>query len=683
MLAKSKGRQGGGWRLLRLFAILLAIPLVPLFLWWLANRFDESPSADARRYAQLAPRVVADADNAWMHFAGIGAAEGDDPVRFARLRVDALQARHAHSPVPPADAAEQALFTDPLPMARPDRARDGSDSLCQPERIDCLGWAALFRASLPRLEAENRVRLARYRAALALREWQGMYPPALDAPMPDVSIADLHRNLVARDLSLALAGDDVSALPPLLDQLADAADFWRQVAAQGGDLFTIVVASAQVHRSQLLVGDLLDRIRLPVDPAFDIPLDRLLAPLPAEIDWERALSYEYRTFERGIRNEIPGTLGVLRRCLSGEGTDSCIKQLAMDAGFAPQATFNLHAANTAALQRWLEAPARDIESARSAQAQAFEAMAPRFDGAGAILSQMSYNYVGRILAAIAVPKADYGLRLHDREAVRRMLVIKRQARQQSIPASDMPAFLAARPDALRDPYTGAPFEWDPLFRQIRFSPGVGSSSRPLSAISYRPGPIVPITACPESFEIELVDLREGSGSPLLRYVACGNGSAPIWSDARQRDDGNDPRLAADAQLLGFEAWRAHEEIGLRLRWNDGREVVRHEARLALEGDLVRGTLQPLDRGGAADFAVVVRPGSRAPLFHLRIENETAAATAGLLARASGIRVRGIERLGTGRLTLEGVHFVEDALAIAADVGNRTLRKVTPAEYVIE
>lgn len=679
MAAKSSDRTHGRRRLLRLFAVLLSIPLVPLLLWWTANRFDEAPSGDARRYGGLAPRSIADADNAWMHFAGIGAAEDDDPVRLARRRVDAMNARHAHSPLPAPDTAEQALFIDPLPMVRPDVAIDGTASLCPAERVDCIQWAGHYRMALARLEDANRVRLQRYRSTLALRDWQGMYPPSPQAPMPDVTVADLHRNLLALQLGGELAIGDVAAQAALLRELADAADFWRQVASQGGDLFSIVVASAQVHRSQLLAGDALDRMRPPIDPQVDAQFDRLLAPLPADIDWERALSFEYRGFEHTMRDALPGTLGVLRGCFTGELREGCFKQLAMDAAYVPQATYNLHAANTAALQRWLEAPARDIEDARARYGEAFEAMTPNFDGAGAILSQMSYNYAGRILAAIAVPKADYGLRLHDREAARRMLVVRRQAVQQGTSASDMPAFLATQPEVLRDPYSGEPFGWDALFRQMQFSAKSGKPGDRAFQLPYRGRRPAGVALCADPFEIELVDLREVDGSPALRYVACGDGSAPAWADAGRDDD---PRDAADQRMHAFEAWRMGDDIGLRLLWNDGRQITRHEARLGVaEGD-ARAALTAVD-GDEAAFSVRVRPGSTEPVLAIEVEGAQPRALAQQLAGASGVRVRGIERLGVGPLTLRQSLRLGEALGLAADAGGRTLRQVSPTEYVIE
>jgi len=663
-------------------AILLAIPLLPLLLWWLVQRFDEAPSADARRYAELAPRDVADADNAWMHFAGMGAAEDDDPLRLARERVDTLQARHARVPAAPADAAEQALFDDPVPMLRPDAALDGSAGLCRSERVNCIDWAGHYHGMLARLQVGNRLRLARYERVLALLGWQGMYPPTLDAPLPETTIADLQRNLIALDLGAALATDDSDRLTALVGQLADASDFWRHVATQGGDLVSVVSAATRVHRAQLLIGDLLDRVPLPIDPALDTAIGRVLAALPTDIDWQRALAYEYQVFAHTLGQELPGTLGGMRRCFAGTASGSCLQQLAMDAAVVPQATFNLHASNTAALQRWLEAPPHEIDAAGAAYSAAFEAMAPNFDDTGTILRQMAYNYAGRVLVAIAVPKADYALRLHDFEAVRRMLVLKKEALTQGVTESAFDAFVAAQPAALRNPYSGSAFEWDALVHELHFAARAGEATTRVSRIGVRPRATAGVTRCAQPLQIEMLDRLAPEGTPVLAYLACGDGSGPVWADAGGSKETDDARMQFDQRVIGFDVWRNAERIGLRLRWNEGGEITRHEADLVLEEGAARAEFRAVD-GDSSQFSVEVRDGSPIPVLAINAVRTPERELAGQIARAGGARLRGVERLSTDLTTLRGSLRLDAALGLLADGNGRRLRQVSATEYVIE
>jgi len=488
-MARSRRRTPSGWRrLARVLLVLLLLLLSPLLLWWLVNRFDEAPSAAALRYSAPDPRAVADADNAWLHLAGIGAPADEAPFTYGRRRVDVLGARLRQSPAPPADAVEQALFADALPAVAPESALDGVAELCPSRKTDCIAWAREHRPALDRLQQANALRLQRYRALLLLRDWQGLYPAAFDSPFPDTTVAALHRNLIARDLALALDARDRPALGDALGQLADSVEFWRRVPPQATDVFSVMLASSQLEAAQRLVGDLLDADTAP-DASLEAPIDRILQPLPPDIAWRQALAFEYQSFVDSMRAALPGAWGALRQCVSGTSADGCLAQLGMDAAFVPQASFNLHAANIEAMQRWLEADARDVDAAGEAYSAHVASVSVRLDDAGIVLRQMVYNYVGRILVNIAIPKSDWGLRLHDREALRRMLVIKRDALRQQVPGSDMPAFLQAQPTDLRDPYSGEAFGWEPQTGELQFAPKArGYWEQPTLSVRYRGAP---------------------------------------------------------------------------------------------------------------------------------------------------------------------------------------------------
>lgn len=612
-MLKRKAKPASPWRRARrAFYVVLLILLLPVLVWWAANRIDESPSPAAVRLSAPAPRVVADVDNGWLYLIGIGAAPGDDPVAYGRRRVDALEARLAKSPAPPPDATEKALFEDAVPAVSPDAQVDGTGEFCPVTLADCLDWAGRHQPMLQRLRTANALRLQRYERMLQLRDWQGLYPASLDTPFPDPSVATLHRNLLAGDIAIALASNDIGAQVEATRKLADAVGFWRLVSLHPPDLFSVMVASAQVEAAHRFAGDLLDHVPNPVNLDLDAQIDRVLRPLASPVDWQRALVFEYGTFVRGLSNEMPGTWNALRRCFAGTAKEGCLRSLATDAAFAPQATFNLHAQNMEAMQHWLEADAHEVETARAAYGAVVESGFVQFDDTGLLLRQMGYNFTGRILASIAVPASDWGLRIHDREALRRMVVIKRNALRARVQPSAMQEFLDGQPEALRNPYSGKPFAWDGLFREMHFEPKATKHwRRPVVGVSYLATKAAWVTAsCDRGFAFDLTEGVGDSARPTLQFVSCGSGNEPLWLDEAEIVRPTDPRFGARRRYVWIDSRRDGNEAGLRLLHDDGEKLRRYETRLPMGEAEVGASLEPVGYEGGAQIAVRVRPASQ-------------------------------------------------------------------------
>lgn len=86
---------------------------------------------------------------------------------------------------------------------------------------------------------------------------------------------------------------------------------------------------------------------------------------------------------------------------------------------------------------------------------------------------LAYNPIGKILNAIAVaPYDSYTARVHNLDGFLRLVSLSLAAKQQSVRAADMPAFLARAQPNLRHPYTNEPMFWDSNNRTIYFN-GMG------------------------------------------------------------------------------------------------------------------------------------------------------------------------------------------------------------------
>ncbi|MBK8286782.1 MAG: hypothetical protein IPK97_19030 [Ahniella sp.] len=146
----------------------------------------------------------------------------------------------------------------------------------------------------------------------------------------------------------------------------------------------------------------------------------------------------------------------------------------MNAAYAPQATLNLHARHYRIIEDLLEADPRRIEAAHQEVSPVFEETFVAFGDPGRLVGQLAHNFAGRILAQIAVPAFDWGRRLHDQEALRRMIVLKREAKEHQIAPEGMDAFLSQQPEDLRNPFTGEPFGWSAETYEIHFVPSAAN-----------------------------------------------------------------------------------------------------------------------------------------------------------------------------------------------------------------
>ena len=604
-MLKPKRRPASPWQLVRrLILAMLLIPLLPVMVWWLANRFDQPPSPAAIRLSAPASRTVEDVDNAWLYLTGIGAPAGEDPIVYARRRVATLAARLSQNPVPPADAAEKALFTDAVSHVSADALVDGTAELCPVTVANCIEWAERNEGVLRRLRVANTLRLERYEHLVRMRGWDNLYPPRFETPFPSSSVATLHRTLIAGDLGRAIDAADVAGQVQALARLADVVEFWQRVARHPPELFSVMLASSEIEGAHRLAGDLLERVSLPVDNGLDAQLDRVLQPLEA-IDWQRALAFEYKTFVHAISSEMPGLWGVLRRCITRSNADGCLKSLAMVSAFVPQASFNLHAENVEAMRRWIEADATDVERARSVYGAELEAGFVQLDDARVALRQMSYNYSGRVLASIAIPASDWGLRVHDREALRRMLLIKRTALRERVPASAMPDFLAAQPANLRDPYSGRAFEWDGLFREIHFAPEAKEHwKHPRLGVSYSTSRTTSVVdACVPDFDFDVVEGLDDTHASL-QFVSCESDVEPEWFITARTERERHRRLAAIRRIYRIDSRRVGNEVGFRMLHTDGKHLRRYETRLTLGEEEVTALLEPV--GHSEDAHILVR-----------------------------------------------------------------------------
>lgn len=447
-------------RLLRVLGWIVLVLCLPPLAWLVWNRIDEAPNADALRWGSPPVREVADADNAWLYLFGIGAAENDDPIAYGRRRADAYLARAGNDPKGKPDPLEDAA-NDPLPRVAPDESIDGIKTLCGLRDTDCIGWAAQHRTALERLAQANRVRLQRFEVLLGLPLWQEAPLLSLDFPLPDTDIAALSVNL------LALEANDGARIPAVAAELVRHVALWRRATEQPEWLLSKIVGFVSIERCQRLLVELHERATPAQREQMQAAVDAVFAPSSAAATSLDVVAYEhFQTTSIAFRREIPGLWQSLRNCVRGEPMNgSCGKDLAFSATFLPQASINISARLDTAMADFLAAGPLEEAAAGQRYAELVERENPLRDSASA-LSMLGHNGTGRVLAVVAIPKANWRRRLNDYETLRRMLLVKLAAVRGTVAAHQMPEFLASQPSTLRHPYQDKFIGWDAQQRAI-------------------------------------------------------------------------------------------------------------------------------------------------------------------------------------------------------------------------
>jgi len=465
---KNRRRVPGAIKALAwLFGILVCLPIAMFTLW---NSIDEAPNANATRYLKVPEQRIPDAQNAWLLSAGLDAAEDLDPITIGRRRVDAFSARAAQQPMPKADAAELELFKDALPVVGLDAEVDGVADLCVPSDGNCLQWALQHGGALKRLQRANAARLERTQKLMQLPGWQNLYAATSESPYP-VGLFWLQRLLTAQQLAQSEASPAASEA---LAQLGKTALFWRQMRASPQELFSVELSGREIEATYWLVSEWLDRAPREALATNAQALDQILAAPANKLDWSNAMSVQFRGFEHAMRGETSGAASRWWRCMRSNAdehaatrNDSCLLQAAINLAYVHQATMNLAADNYAQIQLLAEATPQQLPAVEAAGSIILQRTFPQFDRVS--LQQLSYNWTGRILAAVAIPAFDYGKREQDRDALRRIVQIKREARAAGSSAALMQRFVLARPH-LYSPPDGLPMSWDETQAELSFVP---------------------------------------------------------------------------------------------------------------------------------------------------------------------------------------------------------------------
>lgn len=419
-------------RLLWLSAAVFGL-LVALFLAWAVyNWIDEAPSPAAVELSLQTP-TVPDADNAWVHWVGMGAAEGGDPVQGARAYIRAREA----------DMAQD--WADPLPIVDPTQEVHGFDRMCQ-RCSSCLDHVSKHQAGYHQLILDNALLLQRLRLMLDLREWQPLTSLPLATLQPTAGAANgLHVDSLALQW---LEASGVSDREAVLGEAVVFAEFWARVATRPDNAYIAMQAASSIGRVQSLAAEIAVTLDGEMLQEHAPSLRRVLAIAPT-INWRAAMAGEHQAFADTLLRQPRSSMGL---------------------GLAPQATINAHAELSLAMTDFLATAPGERDAASQRLAAASERYVPPFDEASRIPGYFAYNPVGKILVSMAFLRPQFADRVADMEAMRRMRMLMLLARLENARSDEMPAFLTRHSPDLADPVTLTPFAWDADTQAISYRP---------------------------------------------------------------------------------------------------------------------------------------------------------------------------------------------------------------------
>ena len=405
------------------------VPIVLVFLAamvLIANAIDEVLDAKAAAMGEPREAGVAEADNAYLAAIGMGADDGADSLAFARAWL----------------AEARAAARDGRPEKQGEARRAQRPALCDAAQTSCL--AALPDMAAGQLDA-YREDLARYEKLIAYRTFEEItdYPFGMESQFPRYApMGAAQRAWLARAALALQAGRIDEALAAVERDIA----FQRLMLTGTRTLVGRMVAAANYTRDLSFVADLLQTSLADLKPHAP-RLQAMLKPIePAALNLDELMAGEFGMMKRFLHNPAG----------SGE-TSGWQEQLRMRFFYKRNASINEAHAFYSGKQQWLRKSsaqlARNVpDEARDGQMQPWDYL---------------YNPMGKILTRVAMPSfSAYALRLHDLDAMNRLLGLAAEIIAADVPAEGVAGFVAKSDARFFDPYSGKPMAFDAVSRQL-------------------------------------------------------------------------------------------------------------------------------------------------------------------------------------------------------------------------
>ncbi len=432
-----------------LAAGLVALVVVLYVAAVVINRHDEPLSESARRFSELYRNQpsVADEENAFVYVMGFEAAAGEDPYAMGLRRIDWLREHTAGRPR--GDSEDPLGSASHRPRSRPAEAEEFL-SACGEDTAECVAAFSSAGGLADKWIAVDELLLSRYLELLARSGWRDEFPDDLSFPLPPFGVtADAQRLLLLSAYSAAERGDAEQVHERLDADLR----FWRGVLRSTDMLITKMIATAALNR-HFQWGNLVLR-RLPAGSAA--------AAVPS--GWSGPLTDAERSMRRVMTGEWLFVSATLQRfepdwVLSSDSWLDRAQTPLLEQFYQPQDTINRFADYYWGLGEAFDAPLEGYEAALARAARLTR------ETADSAFQRPLYNLGGGVHLAATSDFTQYAARVTDVEGVRRAALAAVMLRDAAVAPADVAA--ALRTSELRNPYDGAPFQWDAADEAIVF-----------------------------------------------------------------------------------------------------------------------------------------------------------------------------------------------------------------------
>lgn len=461
------------WRaLLGLLTGSAVLALVAIAALWLANRRDEPLRPEVARALSFSPPTPeAMRRNGYFIMLGLGAPASDDAQaageRFFAAQMQGYEWFQRTGKIKSFIAAAYPRQSAPLEHLR-----------CHAEERDC------YRHYVEHADAVNAALrawpglLQRYRQLGDTPQYEEVIPPYIGVEFPYYIDLVLASELQGMQAALLWhAGESAQALA----LLARNAAIHQRLLAGSRSLIGAMIALAMDMRQQRLISSLLR-----ADPertvAHALRWQEVLSSVP--VDLAPVLAGEIRWSVAAVRIGLAGWPGNADDAWHVRAQRSLMARWRKLA-YQPNATMNRSYQFKLPSVDLGRQPAdrfdAHLAAARRAQQQALE----QDDDEGWF--DFLRNPLGRALLGMggADLMRPYIERAHDVSAHRRLVLLQLAALRDGVAPAAMPAWLAAAPAELRNPYTLAPIDWDAATQSLVFKGRQPQTQNPDRSSTYR------------------------------------------------------------------------------------------------------------------------------------------------------------------------------------------------------
>ncbi len=425
----------------------LAVLLITAVI--VVNGIDEP--LDAAAAAMGEPRVagVRDDQNGYLAMLGMGAGDGADSAAYAQAWLAEARA-----------ASRDHRAENPVAAKRAPRP-----ALCDPAQTACLAMAQEKAAAINTQLIDYKEDISRYDKLLAAPAYAEIldYRFNVDSQFPRYApMGAAQRAWLTRAVLAVQAGDIDAALTAVERDLA-----FHRIMLQGSrTLVGKMVAVANTTRALAFVADVLQTSLIDLKPHAP-RLTAMLQPLdPAVLNLDAPIEAEFGAIKQLLKDPAAAN----RTMQDGQSAPASLEEaIGLRFFYKPRATINAAHAFYGQKRDLLRKPPAQLLQARAAENAASSAM-PWWD--------YFNNPVGKAMVRVALPSfASYALRLHDLDALNRVLGLGAEIIAADVSAEHISEFVAKAAPRFYDPYTGKPMQWDAAAKRLSSSVSDGETQQ--------------------------------------------------------------------------------------------------------------------------------------------------------------------------------------------------------------